>query len=229
MISLGLDPSLRAYGWCVHNSEENGKNRRVDSGSHSTTSDMVPVVRFMQFREMVGDLIQKYHPQVVGIESPAYDGPFQVIHHGLLLFSLESIFKHRKDVTFFDPSTLKSLVRGNSSKKGQINKIDVQRFVSLDMMDPKLLPNDEADAYALGYFAARLFGVLDGSVPPGSLSESEKRVFIEKTRKIKTLKGSVVKPNAQIYRENSRIFRFSKLGSNEIQLPKKSSINLTIA
>ena len=226
MISLGLDPSLTNYGWCVLNDMAKGRSRRIASGSHSTTPDMIPVVRFMQFRSMVDDLISKYDPDVIGIESPAYDGPFQVIHHGLLLFSLESIFKHRKDVVFYDPSTLKSLIRGNKNVKGPIHKIDVQKFVSLDMLSPDLLPHDEADAYALSFFATRIFKLLDGKIQREDLSESEKRIFLDKTKKVKTLKGIIQKSTGHVFRENSRIFKFSKVSVGDIKLPDKSEMRL---
>ena len=84
MITLGLDPSLTGYGWCIHDSDASNKSRRIASGRESTKTNMVPVSRFIQFRKMVSSLIHKYNPSHVGIESPAYDGPFQVIHHGLM-------------------------------------------------------------------------------------------------------------------------------------------------
>jgi len=71
VITLGLDPSLRSYGWAVHDNTKTGPARRVASGHEGTLPSTVPVARFMHFRALVKDLIAKYNAEVVGIESPA--------------------------------------------------------------------------------------------------------------------------------------------------------------
>jgi len=226
VITLGLDPSLKAYGWAVHDDTAKGKKRRVASGHEGTLASTVPVARFMHFRALVGSLLSKYKIDAVGIESPAYQaGPFQRIHFGLMMFSLEEIFKVRKDCVLFDPSTLKSLAKGDPDKhRGQMTKLDIQRRVQVDTMSSGLIDNNEADAYMVAKFAARFMRLRDGSIQPSDLEPLEARIFVTRTRKVKTLAGVVHKRMAHTFRENSRYFSFSRIPEGEVALPTKSAI-----
>jgi len=222
MRTLGLDPSLRAYGWCVYDSEAPIRERRVASGHEGTLSLTVPVARFMHFRSMVVDLLDRYEVQAVGIESPAYGGgPFSENHFGLMMFSLEAIFEYRKDCVLFDPTTLKFLVG-----KSTFGKMDMQRFVQLDTMDPKVINNDEADAYCVARFASRFMNLRSSNLDPSDLSENEKRVFLQRTRKLKSAAGiQRVKRTAHAFRENSRFFCFSQVPRGDVKLPSRGQIN----
>jgi len=225
MRSLGLDPSLRSYGWCVYDSSAGRpRDRLVDSGHEGTLSDVVPVARFMHFRSMVEDLLRKYAVDVVGIESPAYGGgPFSETHFGLMMYSLEAVFDIRKDCVLFDPKTLKSMAAG----KGDASKADMQRAVQLDTMNPDPIQSDEADAYCVARQAARFMLLRSGAISPDDLSPREKKVFLERRRKKKTALGKAVtiKRTAHIFRENSRFFTFSSVPSGDVKLPDKSMIN----
>lgn len=225
MLSLGLDPSLRAYGWAVYDSDPaiNPKSRRVASGHEGTLSLQVPVARFMHFRALVRDLLDRFKEiQVVGVESPAYGGgPFSENHFGLMMFSLEAVFEKRIDCVLFDPTTLKYLVG-----KATAGKMDMQRFVQLDTMDSKTINNDEADAYCVARFAARFTEIREGKLAVQYLSENEQKVFISRSKKVKTASGGkIVKRTAHVFRENSRFFSFSKIPAGDVALPSKSSID----
>ena len=228
MISLGIDPSLRAYGWAVHDSESTGRTRRVSSGHDGTLPTIVPVARFMQFRTMVADLLDR-HPkiQIVGIESPAYEaGPFQTVHFGLMMYALEAIFERRRDCVLFDPTTLKYLAKGDPKvRKGIMGKSDMQRQVQLDTMDSKVIDNNEADAYLIALFAARFAEFRSGNINPLDLTSAEHAVFIGRKRKIKTLTGTKTKRVAHVFRENSRYFSFSQIPEGSVNLPKRSSVD----
>lgn len=226
MIALGLDPSLTAYGWAIHDSSSI-HIRRVSSGHEETLPSTVPVARFMHFRAMVNRLLSEFKPEVVGIESPAYSaGPFQTIHFGLMMFSLEAIFERRIDCVLFDPATVKLLAKGDPKKSGKMAKLDMQRRVQLDTKESFIIDNNEADAYCVGMFASRLSRLMKKDLNPEDLSESEKHVFLshKKTRKDKT--GTKVSKNvAHVFRENSRFYRFSQIPQGSVSLPKKSDIN----
>jgi len=226
MISLGLDPSLLGFGWAVHDFTATGKARRVSSGHEGTFPTTVPVARYVHYRSLVKRLLSTFEPQVVGIESPAYQaGPYQTIHHSLMMFCLEAIFEARKDCVLFDPATLKSLTKGSTNNKGIMTKLDMQRFVQLDTMDADIIDNNEADAYCIAYFASRFSLLHGGLLDPASLTKSEFSILLGKTRKIKTLKGVKVKRVAHVFRENNRFFQFSQIPQGSIDLPKKSSVN----
>lgn len=224
---LGLDPSLRAYGWAIHDSIAEGRKRRVASGHDGTPATTVPVVRFMQFRSLVASLLEKHDPEGVGMESPAYAaGPFQRIHFGLMMFALEAVFERRKDCVLFDPATLKLLAREDSEKrKGPMGKLDMQRRVQVDTLDPSVIDNNEADAYLVALYAARFFDLQSGALSPEDLTPSERSVFVTRKKRTKTMRGFVVKRIAHVFRENSRYFSFSKVPPGSVLLPGKSAVD----
>jgi Holliday junction resolvasome RuvABC endonuclease subunit len=230
MRSLGLDPSLRSYGWAIHDDTKTGSARRVASGHEGTLPSTVPVVRFMHFRALVASLIMKYQPEIVGIESPAYQaGPFQRIHFGLMMFSLEAVFEKRLDCVLYDPATLKLLAKGDPTKRrGDMSKLDMQRRVQLDTMEPTTIDNNEADAYLVGLHSARLKRLLDGSIQAKDLTPAEQSVFITRSRRVKTMAGVVEKRVAHAFRENSRFFQFSAIPHGIVSLPEKSAVSPAI-
>ncbi len=225
MISLGIDPSLTGFGWAIHDNSATGLARIIDSGHMGTPTDMVPVMRFVVFRDLVDRVMKMHNPDCVGMESPAYTGAFQVVHHGLMLYAMEAVFYNRRDLVLFDPSTLKSLLRGMTGCTGAINKADVQRWVSLDTMDASVINHNQADAYALGFNAARFFSLLGGHLAPESLNEYEAKIFLERTKTVKTLKGPIQKNMAHAFRENQRYFRFSQIATGDVKLPAKQQID----
>jgi len=223
---LGLDPSLRSYGWGVYDSDAGrSRERLVESGHEGTLSDLVPVARFMHFRSLVADLLRRFSVDAVGIESPAYGGgPFSETHFGLMLYSLEAVFEARKDAVLFDPVTVKLMAAG----KGDASKSDMQKAVQMDTMSPDPVQSDEADAYCVARHAARFMLLKSGALAPESLSPGEKRVFLERRRKKKSrIPGgeAVVKRTAHVFRENSRFFTFSSVPPGNVKLPEKSMID----
>lgn len=226
MVSLGLDPSLTGFGWAIHDPGSEGLYRKVSSGHEATFPTTVPVARFMFYRSLVKRLLKTFKPSIVGIESPAYDaGPFQTIHHSLMMFCLESIFDARTDCVLFDPATVKSLTKGVSNQKGIMTKLNMQRFVQIDTNDTELIDNNEADAYCISYFASRFQNLQKGRLRPEDLNQSEFRIFLGKQKKINTLKGTKIKRVAHIFRENSRYYSFSKIPPGQVDLPERSQIN----
>lgn len=222
MRALGLDPSLNSYGWAIHNSSAvRTSDRLVASGHEGTLSSTVPVVRYMHFRALVNDLLDKYPVDVVGLESPAYGGgEYSERHFGLMMFSLEAIFEHRIDCVLFDPTTLKFLA-GNA----RADKAHMQRFAKLDQMSANQMQSDEADAYCVAKFATRFLELHRGIIQPDDLTDPEKRVFLERQKKTKRLGKMVIKRTAHIFRENNRFFQFSKIPAGNINLPTKSQID----
>jgi Holliday junction resolvasome RuvABC endonuclease subunit len=223
MLTLGLDPSLRSYGWAVYDSlATRPSDKRVASGHEGTLASTVPIVRFMHFRALVRSLLKKFAVDAVGIESPAYGGGvFSERHFGLMLYSLEAIFEARKNCVLFDPATLKFLV-----EKGSATKTDVQRYVQLDTMSTKAINNDEADSYCIAKFTSRFIDTKIGKIQPENLTNSERRIFLERTKKVKTTSGEkIVKRIAHVFRENSRYFEFSRVPIGSINLPEKAKID----
>jgi hypothetical protein len=138
------------------------------------------------------------------------------------MYSREAVFESRTDLVLFDPATLKYLTGCGSSA----SKLDMQRYVQLDTMDPSPIQNDEADAFCIGKFATRFMAVRNGTVEPDGLSDTERRVFLQRTKRKKLMSGgTVTKKTAHVFRENSRFFEFSRVPPGDVALPDKASIN----
>lgn len=226
MLTLGLDPSLRAYGWAVYDGNAKTPHERLlASGHEGTLSLSVPVARFMHLRALVSDLLRRFDIEAVGIESPAYEGgPFSENHFGLMMFSLEAVFERRKDCVLFDPTTLKYMIG-----KSNLAKSDIQKYVQIDTLSTKQIDNNEADAYCIAKFACRFMQLRAGTVTPDDLTENERRVFLTREKKRKRTDGSLtIKKTAHVFRENSRFFEFSRVPVGSVSLPNKSDINRSL-
>ncbi len=222
---LGLDPSLTAFGWAVHDDEAVGRPRRVASGHEATLPTTVPVARYIHHQAMVKSVIERHSVDAVGIESPAFSaGPFQTIHFGLMMFSLVPVFEARKDVALFDPATLKFLARETRTRKGPMGKLDMQRKVQVDTMDTRLVDNNEADAYLIALFTARLFRLLKGDIGPEELTETERKVFLTREKTVKRMGVRKRKRISHVFRQGSRYFNFSAVPLGSVQLPEKGQV-----
>jgi len=222
MRALGLDPSLTSFGWCVYDSSApTGPRKLVASGHEGTLNDLVPVARFMHARSLVESLLRRYKVDVVGIESPAYDGgPFQTAHFGLMMFAMEPVFERRKDLVLFDPTTLKFVSAG----KSDASKADMQKAVQLDRMSPDLVQSDESDAYLVAKNAARFKMLWAGELSPDDLTPLEQRVFLQRMRQPSKSSKRPAKRVAHVFRQNSRFFELSKVPPGSVTLPQKSDI-----
>ena len=214
MITLGLDPSLRGFGWCIHDSSAEGRDRVVARGRWATSSKDIFVSRYMELRENVGKTLDRYPIiEAVGVESPPYGELFSSGLYGLFLMVNEAIFVRRKDVVYFDPLSLKMLVKEDPKVvKGKMFKSDMVDAAKLDAGGGRWNA-DEADAYHVARYAARFWLVLNGTLEEEDLTPSEYQAFV----KIHTFtrgkrKGQTVKLGA-VYKENMRFFRFSELES----------------
>lgn len=227
MISLGIDPSLRAFGWCVY-TYESDSHIILGSGHEASFKYDVPVARYTQFRSLVEILIQKYDPDCIGIESPAYNaGPFQSIHFALMMYCLEAAFEARKDVVMFDPATVKFLAKRNPGKS-LFGKAEMINHVKQDVLDLDGIDNNEADAYVVSKYASHFFQVRDGVCDLSKLEQNEYKVFAGRVRKSKKGSEVVTKPMAHLFKENNRFFRFSQVPKGSVKLPKISQIDPSI-
>jgi len=105
-----------------------------------------------------------------------------------------------------------------------MGKLDMQRKVQIDTMDVKVIDNNEADAYLIGKYTARMLRLRAGSVRPEDLTECERRVFLTREKTVKRLGQRVKKRISHVFRENSRFFRFSQVPPGEVALPSKGAI-----
>lgn len=215
MITLGLDPSLTGFGWCIHNSSVVGPNRVVNKGREVTTSKDIFVERYIRLRELVNRLLNE-HPEIeaVGVESPIFGATFSSGAYALFVMVNEAVFLHRKDVVYFDPSTVKLLAKMDPKvRKGEMRKSDMVAAARADTGIKGRFNHDEADAYHVARFAARFWDLDQGKITENDLTPSELHTFLRThTYKKGKRAGQTVK-SGTMFREDDRFFRFSLLES----------------
>lgn len=213
MIALGLDPSMTGFGWCVHDSSAEGPARIVARGRFATSPKDVFVKRYIDLRESVGRVLDQY-PQIeaVGVESPPFGELWSEGLYGLFVMVNEAIYVRRKDVVYFDPVTVKMLVKEDpSARKGKMFKADMVEAAKADTGIKGRFDHNEADAYHIGRFAARFWLFLRGDIPEDDLTPSEHHAFARvHTFKRGAKKGETAKLGA-VFKEGQRFFRFSTL------------------
>lgn len=213
MITLGLDPSLRGFGWCVHRSDVAGPNRIVARGHHSTSTKQVFVQRYMTLRSLVMRLLED-HPEVevVGVESPPFGEMWSEGLYGLFLYVCEALYTHRKDVVFFDPVTLKLLAKLDPSiRRGVMDKRAMVEAARADCALKGSFNHNEADAYHLARFAARFWSFRNGDLTEEELTPSETHVFCRTHTYQRGKKAGRTIKSGLLFREDDRFFRFSTL------------------
>lgn len=213
MISLGLDPSLTGFGWCVHDSDASGPARVVARGMFVTSPRAIFVQRYIELRESVGRVLDAHKDVAsVGVESPPFGEQYSEGLYGLFVMVNEAIYVRRKDVVYFDPGTLKMLVKEDPDvRKGKMFKADMVDAAKADTGIKGKFNHNEADAYHLARFAARFFEFVDGTVTETDLTPAEHRAFARVHTFVRgKRKGETVRIGAA-FKEGQRFFRFSEI------------------
>lgn len=210
MITLGVDPSLDGFGWCVHDSSKLGEARILQSGVVKTSSKTMFVKRYADLREQVGKLLDRYLViEAVGVESPIYGESFSEGAYGLFLYVNEAIWTRRKDVVFFDPSQVKMLAKGDPRvRKGKMHKGDMVDAAKAET--GVRLNHNEADAYHVARSAARFWMLFKGQLNEDDLLPAELRAFSRIHTFVRGKRAGVTVKTGAIFKENSRFFRFSQ-------------------
>ncbi len=217
MITLGLDPSLTGFGWCIHNTTVCGPRRVVAKGVFQTPASRVFVWRYMYLREAVGLVLDRF-PQIdnVGVESPPFGEQFSEGLYGLFLYVNEAVFRRRKDVVFFDPQTVKRLAKMDPSvRRGSMDKGDMIEAARADS-GVKRWNHNEADAYLVARSAARFWEYMRSILREDELTPAERQAFINAhTFKRGPQAGKTV-TRGTAFKENDRYFEFSSLDPSEL-------------
>lgn len=213
MIALGLDPSLTGFGWCVHDSSATGPARVVARGRFATSSKAIFVQRYIELRESVGGVLDQ-HPAIsaVGVESPPFGEQYSEGLYALFMMVNEAIYVRRKDVVYFDPGSLKMLVKEDPDvRKGKMFKTDMVDAAKADTGTTGKFNHNEADAYHIGRFAARFFEFVRGTLSETDLTPAEHRAFARVHTFVRgKKKGETVRMGAA-FKEGQRFFRFSEI------------------
>jgi len=217
VITLGLDPSLTGFGWCIHNSAVTGPGRVVAKGVFSTPAKRIFVWRYMFLREKVGQLLDQY-PEIqnVGVESPPFGELFSEGLYGLFLYVNEAVFLRKKDIVYFDPQTVKRLAKMDPSiRRGTMDKGDMIEAAKVDS-EVKRWNHNEADAYIVARSAARFWEFLEGYLQEDELTPAEHASWLSSHTYVRGRKAGKTVRSGLSFKENDRWFRFSLLEPHEI-------------
>ena len=216
MISLGLDPSMTGYGWCVHDSTKVGPARVVAKGLFKTGAKEIFVQRYKDLRAGVTRILDTY-PQIecVGVESVTFGNTYSEGLYALFVMTNEAVYDARKDVIHFDPMTVKMLAKQDPKvRKGHMHKSDMVMTAKEDTGITGRFNHNEADAYHIARFAARFWELDKGILIEEDLTPSEQHAFLRThTYKRGKRAGETVRLGAA-FKEGMRFFRFSLLGEN---------------
>jgi hypothetical protein len=212
MISLGVDPSLTGFGWCVHNPGVVGEGRVIAKGVIHTTAKEVFVSRYITMRSELVRLLEKY-PDVraVGVESPPYGEQFSEGLYALFVFVNEAIYLSRKNVVYFDPKTLKMLAKMDPNvRRGTMDKLDMIEAAKADT-GIRRWTNDEADAYLISRSASRFWEFETGLITAEDLTPSEAHSFHRVHTFVRGAKAGKTERRGLIFREDDRFYRFEQV------------------
>ena len=211
MIILGLDPSLRQFGWALHDTEASGKSKCLSRGRIKTTPKELFICRYTSIRDSLRILIQSHNPDKVGIESPVFNDLWSEGMYGLFLYCNEALYLEGMDVVYLSPGQVKVFARTLISRppKWKMKKPDMVEAAKSDTGGGKWNHN-EADAYLVARLAGRFWGFYNGDLLEENLSEIERKQFLEiHTFKRGKKAGNTVKRGIY-HREEDRFFLWSK-------------------
>lgn len=182
----------------------------------STPSSTDYVVRYIYLREGLKHLLRVY-PEIenIGAESPPFKEEYSEGLYALKVYVTEAAFLMRRDLVFFDPATVKMLVRADSSvRRGSIDKQDVIDAARADTTI-KRWNHNEADAFILARSAAHFFEFVEGALSESELTPSEAQAFLGS---LKGRKGNKTRSGGLLSKKD-RLFRFSQLSPAETVVP----------
>jgi len=160
--------------------------------------------------------------EAVGVESPIFGATFSPGAYALFVMVNESVFNHRKDVVYFDPSTVKSLTKLDPSfRKGKMEKSDMVAAARADTGIKGRFNHNEADAYHVARFAARFWELQKGLITEDDLVPSEKHTFLRTHTFTKGRRAGQTVKSGTMFREDDRFFRFSALEPTHDDHPRE--------
>jgi hypothetical protein len=208
LIILGLDPSLRQFGWAIHDTVNGGCLKR---GRFTTTPKTVFVDRYIQLREDLFSLIQEEQPDRVGIEYPIFNDLWSEGMYGIFLYSCEALRLAQKDVVFFTPLQVKSHAKHFLKRPTgwKMTKGDMVKAAKVETGTKGYWNHNEADAYWVSRTAGRFWMLFEEEISEEDLTPPEKTQFLKIHRYQRGKKAGRVEKRGIMFREDDRFFLWS--------------------
>jgi len=206
---LGIDASLVAFGWAMHDTEApfGSPERCSEKGLFRTPSKMEFIDRYVFHRESLKTLIERTKPDRVGLEFPVFKEMYSEGCYGLFLFVCEALKTERCDVVFWAPMQAKAHARDTIDRpKGW--KMDKQDMIEAARVDTGIgrWNHNEADAYLIARISGRFWKLYEGLLSESDLTTTEARYFTDINL---VRRAGKFKKRGVIYREDERFFAWS--------------------
>lgn len=178
---LGLDPSLTAFGWAVHDTAADGTGRCEAKGVIKTSSKTLFVDRYVHLREATAGLLKQHKPDKVGLESSVFHAHQSEALYALFTNVCEALKLGGADVVFLTPPQVKAHARlflGRPQKpKWIMQKPDMVEAARTDCGGKGRWNHNEADAYWVARVAARFWQLRAGVITESDLNPEELKHF----------------------------------------------------
>lgn len=212
---LGLDPSLRNFGWTLITDSGDF----LEKGTMKTEASEVFVTRYMSLRDglkgLIQDLRSRYPDEVlkIGIESPIFNDLFSEGMYGLFLYSNEALMLEKVDTVYLSPNQVKAhaayfLNRPKGWKMGKSDMVDAAKQAT-EGQGAKRWNNHQADAFWVGRVAARFWLLMDEKITEDELTPLERKHFTDLEKYQRGKKAGKVKRKGLTHKEDDRFFRWS--------------------
>jgi Holliday junction resolvasome RuvABC endonuclease subunit len=214
---LGLDPSLRNFGWTLIRDD----GSFLDKGTMKTEASEVFVTRYMYLRdglkELIREIREKYPNDAmrVGIESPIFNDLYSEGMYGLFLYSNEALMLEKVDTVYLSPNQVKAhaaafLNRPKGWKMGKGDMVDAAKQAT-EGQGAKRWNNHQADAFWVAKAASRFWLLVEEQITVDDLSDLERKHFTSFERYVRGKKAGKVKRKGITHKEDDRFFRWSEL------------------
>lgn len=208
---LGFDPSLTNFGWALLDSDLTGPNQGycLETGRFQTSSKTLFTDRYVDMRESVQKVIQKYHVSKIGVEYPVFNDIYSEGMYGLFLYTCEAIRAEKADVVFFSPGQIKAHARLFLDRPKGWKMMKPDMVEATKTAEGIRMNHNEADAYWVARAAMRFWQLHDGIIQESDLTPVEVKQFLEIKQYSRGRKAEKSELKGILHREDERFFRWS--------------------
>jgi hypothetical protein len=145
MITLGLDPSLTSYGYCIYDDSKNDYHKLVVKGRWKTTVEKHDVIRYLSIRENLRNIIHDYKITNAAMETPPI-GPTgawsQEKLYALYIYNMEVMYTEKVDILLIAPTQLHLFAKvwGARTVEGDWFKSDMVNTARINLLEKYSYP-----------------------------------------------------------------------------------------
>ena len=215
---LGLDPSLTAFGWAIHDTSAKGRARCEAHGRFSTPSKMLEPDRYTSQSESLRAAIQHHKPDAVALESPVFGERYSEGMYALYVVVSQALRLERIDTVLWTPGQIKAHAKellGRPSTWGTMTKADMVEAARWDARESdyklgRLRNHNEADAYLAAVLGGRFWLLQRGDLTEADLTEREQIQFLETHTYVQGKKAGRTERPGTMFRLGDRFFLWSQ-------------------